>query len=239
MHTCSCGKEYTRLKNFQEHRALCEMLKVSGNENVEFLHDIPSQLDMWLTMKVIIKQNQKLQNEMKNLKSWVNKQKKKLCLIDWLNDKYKPANDYLTWASGVELNEEDLYMIFEHNFVGGITHILNRLLNDTTMPIKAFDQKLNTLFIYSDGKWGIMDHDNFKNIIRIIHRKLYTQFNLYNKKNERKVNDTENNDKWYKNVSKVMGGNLNYDTSVTKIRLKLYNQLKYNLKSVVEYEFTF
>jgi hypothetical protein len=89
MHTCSCGKEYTRLKNFQEHRALCEMLKVSGNENVEFLHDIPSQLDMWLAMKVIIKQNQKLQNEMKNLKSWVNKQKKKLCLIDWLNDKYK------------------------------------------------------------------------------------------------------------------------------------------------------
>lgn len=240
MHTCSCGKEYTRLKNFQEHRALCEMLKVSGNENVEYLHDIPSQLDMWLTMKVIMRQNQNLEKEIKNLKSWVNKQKKKLCLIDWLNEKYNPATDYLTWARGVELNEEDLYMVFEHNFVGGVMHILTRLLyNNNASPIKAFDQKLNTLFVYFDGKWGIVDNDNFKILIRIIHRKLYTQLNLYNKKNEHCVNDISNNDAWYKNVSNVMGGNLNYDTSIKKIRLKLYNQLKYNLKSVIEYEFTF
>tara|TARA_B110000046_G_scaffold140034_2_gene146565 strand:- start:5822 stop:6544 length:723 start_codon:yes stop_codon:yes gene_type:complete len=240
MHTCSCGKEYTRLKNFQEHRALCEMLKVSRNENVEYLHDIPSQLDMWLAMKVIIRQNINLKNEMKNLKSWVNKQKKKLCLIDWLNEKYKPVNDYLTWISEVELTHEDLYMVFEHNFVGGIIHILSRLLcNNNTVPIKAFDQKLNTLFVYFDGKWGIMDHDILKNITHIIQRKLYIQLNLYNNKNKCQVNDTSNNDTWYKNVAKVMGGDLKYDTSVNKIRLKLYNKLKYNLKNVVEYEFTF
>ena len=84
-----------------------------------------------------------------------------------------------------------------------------------------------------------MDKDEFKIIVKIVHRKLYLQLNNYNKINERRVCDSSNNEDWYKNISKVMGNNLNYESSVKKISFKLYNRIRYNLKNVIEYEFTF
>ena len=55
MHTCTCGKKYKRLKNFQEHRALCEMINLASHqENIGHLTETPSLIDMWLAMKVLI-----------------------------------------------------------------------------------------------------------------------------------------------------------------------------------------
>jgi hypothetical protein len=121
-----------------------------------------------------------------------------------------------------------------------MVYIIHRLINQCSeQTIKAFDQKLNTLFIYSAGEWKILDKDEFKSIVKIVHRKLYLQLNNYNKINERRVCDSPNNEDWYKNISKVMGNNLNYESSVKKISFKLYNRIRYNLKHVIEYEFTF
>ena len=61
MHICSCGKQYKRLKSFQEHRALCEMINLaSANENKDHLLDTPSTLDMWLAVKMLINKNTKI-----------------------------------------------------------------------------------------------------------------------------------------------------------------------------------
>ena len=239
MHRCSCGKEYKRLKNFQEHRALCEMLRVSDNENIEHLDDIPSQTEIWFAMKELIKKNKKLENEVKELKSWVKKQKKKLSLIDWLNDKCKCSNSETDIITESELNQEDLLMVFEHDLIKGIVFILDRLMNEyTERPIKAFDQKLNTLFIYHKNGWKILDDDELKKIILTIRRKLIGELNTYIERNQRMVDDLDNNDdEWYKNISKVMG--YDDDVLVKKVKFKLYDKIKYNLKNIIEYEFTY
>lgn len=241
MHTClTCGKEYKRLRNFQEHRALCEMLKKTGNESVNHLLDVPSLIDMWLAMTSLIKTNEKLEKKVRKLECWMKKEQKKLCLIDWLNENFKFKQSGIDMIKESELNQEDLYMIFEHDFIEGMVYIIHRLINQCSeQTIKAFDQKLNTLFIYSAGEWKILDKDEFKSIVKIVHRKLYLQLNNYNKINERRVCDSPNNEDWYKNISKVMGNNLNYESSVKKISFKLYNRIRYNLKHVIEYEFTF
>lgn len=243
MHTCSCGKKYKRLKTFQEHRALCEMLRLaSKDESRDHLLETPSMIDMWLAMKVLINKNTRLEKEMKKLKNWVATQKQKLSIIDWLNENSRPMTCYKRWVENIELDGDDLEMIFTHNFIGGMFHILSRQLpisSDIEHPIKAFDQKINQLFIYKDEKWTIMDKDDFKKLINNLHHKLQRVFSAYNKKNEHIINNFSKNDKWYKNISKVMGGPLPYDKSVSKINFKIYNYLKFNLKSVTKYEFTF
>jgi len=243
MHTCTCGKKYKRLKNFQEHRALCEMINLASHqENVGHLTETPSLIDMWLGMKVLINKNNRLEKEVQKLRSWARTQKKKLSVIDWLNENCTPSILYYDWVTNINLDKDDLEMIFEHNFVGGMFHILCRQLpknNEISLPIKAFGQKLNTLFIYEDGKWSVMDRDVFKKLVGVLHSKLHKAFNAYNKKNEKMINNFSNNDKWYKNISKVMGGPLPYDSSVGKINFKVYNYLKFNLKAVTKYEFTF
>ena len=44
---------------------------------------------------------------------------------------------------------------------------------------------------------------------------------------------------YYKNITKVMGGSLSRIVSTKKISFKLYNHLKFNLRNIVQYEFTF
>ncbi len=243
MLTCSCGKQYKRLKPFQEHRALCEMIHLaSAEEKKDHLLDIPSPTDMWLAMRVLIRKNAHLEKEVKKLRGWVSTQRKKLSVIDWLNDSPKPVLNYTNWIENITLDQEDLEMIFEHNFIGGMFHILCRQLplhSDINHPLKAFDQKLNTLFVYDGEKWSVMDRDDFKNLVGLVHQKLQRQFTIYNKKNERLINNFNQNDTWYKNISKVMGGPLPYDISIGKINFKVYNYLKFNLRAVTKYEFTF
>jgi len=216
------------------------MLKASKNENVEHLLDVPSQLDIWLAMKILIQKNENLENQVKELKCWIKKQKNKLSLIDWMNENFKLCKDSIDIIKESELNEEDLHMVFEHNFIEGMVHILYRLINEhQEKAIKGFDQKLNTLFIYTNSGWKLLDNDELKDIINIIHRKLQIQLINYTKKNERQFNDLTKNDNWYKNISKVMGCDSNNNSSIKKISFKLYNRIRYNLKNIIEYEFSF
>jgi hypothetical protein len=240
MYRCSCGKDYKRLRPFQEHRAFCEILKTCKNESIEHLQDTPSHIDMWLAMKTLIKKNEKLENDVKILTQWIKKQKKKLSLVDWLNDNFKLCKNGLDIIKESELNEEDLHMVFQNNFIEGMVHILYRLINEhQEKAIKAFDQKLNTLFIYSNSGWKLLDNDELKDIINIIHRKLQIQLINYTKKHERQFNDLSRNDSWYKNISKVMGCGSNNNSHIKKIGFKLYNRIRYNLKNIIQYEFTF
>ena len=66
MYTCSCGKEYKRLKPFHNHRATCELLELSKqntNENISHLTemDVPSSLNMWLALQTALKKIDKLE----------------------------------------------------------------------------------------------------------------------------------------------------------------------------------
>ena len=185
MHTCSCGKSYKLLRPFQEHRALCEMIKLSNkNQSVEHLTDTPSLIDMWLAMKTLIRRNAALEKEVYGLRNWANVQKKKLSVIDWLNEGID-VMEYSEWIDGIVLDKGDLEMVFEHNFIGGMSHILYRLLplhDDISLPVKAFDQKLNTLFICRGGSWSAIDKDEFTKLINILHHKLHGVFTIYKKR---------------------------------------------------------
>ena len=242
MHTCSCGKSYQLLRPFQEHRALCEMIKLSNkNQSTDHLTDTPSIIDMWLAMKTLIRRNAVLEKEVYGLRNWANIQKKKLSVIDWLNEG-SDVIEYTEWVDGIVLDKGDLEMVFEHNFIGGIFRILCRLLplhGDLSLPIKAFDQKLNTLFVCKGGSWSVIDKDEFTKLINILHHKLHRVFTIYNKENEALIDNISNNDNWYKNINKVMGGPLSYDASVDRIGSKLYGYLKFNLRALTKYEFSF
>jgi len=242
MHTCSCGKKYKRLGNFQRHRAFCEMRRFSANSTESHLLDQPSTTDLWLVVQVLLKKVTKLENTVAVQKKWICKQKKKLNLMDWLNGNCTPRQDYITWARNVEFTRRDLHLFFDHNFVGGMYRVLekNLSLNDGhLLPIRAFDQKLNTLFAYSEGQWRQIDQDEFRVVIGTLYNELKRVFHMYRLENASMIDNPVTNETYLNNLRKVMGGPYEYDVSISKISCKLYNHLKLNLKKIVEYEFTF
>ena len=64
MYECSCGKPYKRLKPFQTHRAICELMRLSKNsqQDVSHITEMPSQIDMWLALKSALVQIDVLKN---------------------------------------------------------------------------------------------------------------------------------------------------------------------------------
>ena len=113
--------------------------------------------------------------------------------------------------------------------------IIKKNMREEQLPICVFDQKLKTLFIYTEKAWRIIEKDEFYRFIDNIIRKLGKQFDLWMKKNDKAIRkDSETLHLYTKKL---------YTTDTEdiskRIYLKLYNYIKYNLKNIIDYEFTF
>ena len=108
------------------------------------------------------------------------------------------------------------------------------------MPIKAFDQKENILFIYNDdNKWEILSHPMFANLMNILSKKILTELLKWQTENKSKMRQDDFSYTYARNVQKIMGGNLTQEQIHMRVKKELYNYLKMNLRNVVEYEFSF
>lgn len=246
MHVCGCcGKTYKRLKPFQRHRAVCEMLSVSKKSKEDVTHlteDLPSELDMWMALQTALKKIDRLEKKVESQQRWISRQKKKLSIIDWLNNNYKSNTSFVEWYNSFTMTQKDLELIFNHDFIVGMGYIIQKnlpLKNLDLFPIRSFEQKLNVLFVYNGKSWEMLDMDEFTKMIDVLHKKIHSVFVEWNNIKKRSLNFETIDENYYKNIGKVMGGKFSKDVTIKKINFKLYNYLKFNLRNIVQYDFTF
>lgn len=244
MYECSCGKQYKRLKPFHIHRASCELLRLSkkSNQDISHLSDLPSQQEMWLALQTALVQIDTLKTKVETQERWIKRQRKKIPVIDWLNTNCKPDFTYEEWEQQIMLNQKDLQLIFDHDFVNGMYYIMQKhldLAKESLLPIRAFEQKLNILFVYTGKTWEMLDADKMSALIDKFHKKIHTLFVKWSDKKQKRMDFNDIDESYYKNITKVMGGSLSRIVSTKKISFKLYNHLKFNLRNIVQYEFTF
>ena len=244
MYECSCGKQYKRLKPFHIHRASCELLRLSkkSNQDISHLSDLPSQQEMWLALQTALVQIDTLKTKVERQERWIKRQRKKIPVIDWLNTNCKPDFTYEEWEQQIMLNQKDLQLIFDHDFVNGMYYIMQKRLDlakESQLPIRAFEQKLNILFVYTGKTWEMLDADKMSTLIDKFHKKIHTLFVKWSDKKQKRMDFNDIDESYYKNITKVMGGSLSKIVSTKKISFKLYNHLKFNLRNIVQYEFTF
>ena len=85
----------------------------------------------------------------------------------------------------------------------------------------------------------MIDTDQFGKIIDNFHKKIHKVFVIWNKEQQEFMNYENVDESYYKNVMKVMGGKYSREDTLKKIKFKLFNYLKFNLRNIVQYEFTF
>ena len=113
------------------------------------------------------------------------------------------------------------------------------LAYESKLPIRAFEQKLNVLFVYTGCTWEMLDSDQMGLLIDKFHKKIHKLFVKWSDAKQRRMDYSDIDETYYKNLAKVMGGSYTREVSTKKISFKLYNHLKFNLKNIVQYEFTF
>ncbi len=231
-----CYKKFGRISALQNHSAFCAIIHQGkyAAQNSEQELDVPPVRDMYIVLQKLVMENEKLRKKVDELEKLAQRERKKMSLIDWLNDNKQPEETFSQWVNGIIVTEKDFQYILHNNCINGIMEIIKKNINEDINPICGFDQKLRTLFIYTNS-WRIIENDEFYRFIDSIVRKLGKQFDMWMNKNSAELR--KNDEKIHLYTKKLYSADIE-DIS-KKLQLRLYNHIKYNLRNIIDYEFTF
>jgi hypothetical protein len=232
-----CSKAFGRISALQNHSAFCAIRhqgKYAAKNSTDEL-DIPPLRDMYIVLQKLVLENEKLHKKITQLEKLTNKEKKRVSLMDWLDTNKTPTIDFVDWVKNITVTQCDFHRILTVNIVHLIMDIIKNNLETKDIPICSFDQKLKTIFIYTQKSWRIVEKGEFYRFIDNIIRKLTSQLNQWMQRIELQLQTNE--EKFHMYTKKIYS--IDTEEVARRIHLRLYNHLKYNLRNIVEYEFTF
>lgn len=243
-HCPHCSRNYKRKGYFDRHIACCKI--ISSSEKIRIQkeeEDFPSGREMYTLIQELMINYNKVNDELTELKKWANKKKRRLNVIDWLNENCKLNQDYFEWLKTIKLTRTQLEYVFQYGHIIGYSYIFQDLLpltQENNLPIKSFEQKSGTLFIYDEQKkWRPLDGKELESLINIIYKAIIIEYIDWENDNEDKIYTEEFGDTYLEHNRKVTGAGLKKETISQRIKSNLYKYLKHNLKHIIEYEFTF
>ena len=251
-----CNKTYIRKSAFNNHLAKCrfhkfcrtndESIKIDENTPIE---SIPINNDSLFQMLIMLHNKyEKLEKDYNLLKNHVYNTKKKINIINYLNENYKPNNnfDFLKFTNAINIRIEELELIFKQDYIDGIVNIIINAIEilkteNNIIPLKAFNHKEYELYIYDNNceTWKIMEANDLTIFIKYFDKKILNLFLEWKIENQKKMNvDYDKYSEIYiLNMKKVLGQNFENKDKKTIIKNKLYKHLRINLKNIISYEF--
>ena len=253
----TCDKKYTQKSSLQKHIVLCGFITKTKREKQiqkEEDSDIPTYFQLVnIVQELSIKYN-KLENQLTEMQKWVEKKKKKINVISWLNINMEPRIYFQDWIKTFVIKEEHFRFLMENTIIDCFQNILEEHLTtretkeaetesnlETVYPIKCFSQKNNLFYIYtSDKEWRQMTFEDFISLFKQIQGQLLKALTLWKIQNKKYIEDNDSiSILCNKTIIKLMEISFTKDTVFGKIKTNLYNYLKMDLKNLFEYEFEF
>lgn len=240
-----CMRKYVVKTYFDRHVAACQLVhktKKERNQDIEALADTPNHRQLYEMILALSLKNKELEEKIADLEKWANIRKKRLHVKDWLDENYKDVAPFHEVIHELRITKEHFESVCEYDYVEGITMILKEYLpleNEADLPIKAFDQKENVLFVKKDDGWETMTPNELNKVIIGIAQKIMDHFVQWQENNKDKTEQDRYQDLYVDRLQKVIGSNFKKDQIFTKIRRNMYKHLKMNLKNVVQFEFMF
>jgi len=262
-HSCHCcGKTYTRKTSYIKHVILCEVLCQTKREKKceeEESTDIPSTKQLYNIIQELAIKYQNMEQKMNEMQKWVETKKRKLNVIQWLNINIEPSTTIQTWIQTIQVNEEHIEILIEENMFQTIAAILRGRLkadknaSQTTpsaslsksqeTPIYCLTQKANLFYCYNDetNKWSHFTSEEIIIMLKRLHQKLVKALCEWHDNNISRINSSDKMQILYnQTMIKLMSVNFTQDSQIlSKIKNDLYQQLKTDMKNVIEYEFEF
>ena len=256
-----CNKEYKLKQNYDRHSISCELYYKTNREKKEDKEKVPTIKELYaIILDMSVKQS-KLEKKVEESTKWNAAKKKKLNIIEWLNEKYPNDRDnnnstFSSMLNTIQISRIHLEKVFKNDYINSIVEIIHELSDDI---IKAFDQKENVLFIYDnnnendddnnneneevnikkENSWKIMSSQTFIRLINLINKKLLNEFVIWQKENKYRMYEDEFSSIYTANVKKIMCMHMSQEQIQNKIKKDLYKTIKMNLQNIVEYEFSF
>lgn len=236
-----CSKSYKSNTAYEKHTLICNYryLDSSNSPENEELKEI-SNLELQKIVYALANKVNEQEQQIKKLSSVLNVKRKKINVLEWLNENKECEKSFNRFINKIILNGTHLELIFTQGYISGIISIIKEFISETiNVPICAFDQKDNTLFIYNK-KWMIITDELFKKLIDTVTKQIPKLFTIWLEGNYNKSNTNEQQDiELLTNTQKALGYNIPQTNLYNKTYREMYKLLKINLKNIIEYEFDF
>lgn len=240
-----CNKTYRRKIYYNRHIAACELLSKTSKErhdDDEAACDVPPIKKMYEMILALSSRNKSLEDKVEELTKWAAIRKKRLHVVQWLNDNYKDIPIFDDYVKSFDITETHFNLVTKYDYVDGMFCILKQLFpvdEESKLPIMAFDQKENTLFIKKSDGWHQFAIEDYQFFIGSIAKKIMGHFVNWQTANTHRLADENYQKEYTSNIQKVLGGNYSKRNPNIIIRRNLYKYLKMNLKNIMQFEFSF
>jgi len=247
-----CNKKYTKKSSLEKHKILCDFKIKSKRElkiEEEELSDIPTYNQLVKIVQETVLKMSKMEDKIEELNKWVDKKKKKLNVIGWLNENVNPTFGFLEWINiQLIVKEEHFENLMENSLFHTIQQILEYNLpetNDIIYPIRCFSQKNGLFYICEMGEnsvpqWKQLVLQDFIILLKTIQNRIIKVLTKWKSDNQLKIQDNDKiSELFNKAVIKLMNMSFHQDASLSRIKNNLFNYLKTDLKTKIDYEFEF
>tara|TARA_B000000609_G_C24158852_1_gene342341 strand:- start:504 stop:1196 length:693 start_codon:yes stop_codon:yes gene_type:complete len=190
-----CNKEYSRKIYFDRHLLCCNLKALAmekGSVELEEMNDTPSQRELYLMLQELIKKQYDMEKEIKRLKQISFRDSGTTTVFQKL-ESISMTFDFESWRDLIKIKEKDLTETFQHGITHGILSILKAsiLEFEGEVPIRAFDESPDSIYIYQNSTWIKMAQDDFKKLIHKVNQLMIQRFKSWSDsiKNSRKLVD--------------------------------------------------
>lgn len=239
-----CLRHYERKVYLDRHVGMCQMLTKTKRERkleIQEQDDTPSVRDLYTAVLELTEKYSQLEKKFTDLSKYATIKKQKINIIDWLNTTYNSrATDYQTWFNAIQVQYEDLDILFKADYVGGVVAILQKLLplEDETRPLRAFAGKENVFYVYRqhENRWETIESETFTKLMHLFDKQFMVAFVQWQNENKHRMHLDDFSEIYAKNVKKIMGGNYTREQLYSRIKRELYQYMRAELPTMLEYE---
>jgi hypothetical protein len=225
-----CFKVFKKKGCYEKHILYCQQSFTNKNTdcpepNMRQLYDMITTLTGKYNM---------VQTELESLKRHINIKNKRLNVLSWLNEQPVPITTWSRCMDNFTVSVTDLECIFKNGFIDGVLAIINNYLyqDENRCTIKCFEQKNNIIYVF-DEQWKELTKDEFSVLFNGIYKKSFAAFDNYKNENMYRMNNDDFQTEYSNNFMKLLCSQLTPEAKCTRIKNKLYNEFKDNLKTIV------
>jgi len=246
-----CKKEYTRKSSLDKHLILCNYkIKTKYEKQIddEEQGDTPSHSELAkIVQELTIKMN-KMEEKMIEMEKWVNKKKKKLNVIGWLNTNVKPTTGFLEWINAYfSIKPEHFEILMNYSLFYTIQKVFEYNLTETDnfeYPIKCFSQKAGLFYVGekkedNTAEWRKMELPDMILILKTFQNHMIKEMIKWQADNKDQFDNNKISDLYQKAIIKLMSLTFTNDANLSKIKNILFEHLKTEFAIQHDYEFEF
>jgi hypothetical protein len=140
-----------------------------------------------------------------------------------------PEYTYSAWCQSIQITDEALEQVIKTDLKTGIKMVLENALE--AIPIQAFTQKSNILYLYDNDEWRTMTAPEFVKLIEKIQHKFLRKYMLWSNEHREELTGEDKAIFCMAKVNGLKQGTI--ESRSSEIKKWLFSKIAVSLKQVV------